>query len=609
MDFTALHTLSGEALTAALALDFDTVDADGLAAALAERNAYAATTFAMTDPSVGHVNAVEAVVASIKAIEDEQASRETAAQDAADRFAAARTAFTAEATEEGDESEEGDEATEEDGEEDGEEGDESTEEGDSDAGDADAGDSGVTTASARNGQKIKPGSTASKVARRTTKPKRAASTPVVMTAASDVEGFGSGQRLSGMDQVAKAVMSRVKGISPYNERAAKAAYQANGQQADHRRLGTASFGLSFPEALTASGTPGAEYEAAKQAIKGHQEAMESLMVKDQTLSAAALTAAGWCAPSPIAYSYIADYVVDGLISVPEVSAPRGGLMLTTGPARKSQGTALDDFGWTQTEAEAIANTPKTFETIVCPDFQDHRLDAIGYGYEIPLLTKKAYPELVADALRFANVLYAHRANRRVISDIVALSQAVTFSGYGPSFTDALEALSLIAVAERRKWNLGENAIMEVKLPVFAKEVFRADMSRRAAVAFDSVSDGQIAKHFSDRRLAVEYVSDWQEINPTGGTLTNLVLPGSFTALIYPSGTFVKAVEDVINLSTVYDAASLTLNKYLGVFFEQGYMLVKAGYGASKVSIPINTAGEMGALTLNGLGDSLAGGSF
>jgi hypothetical protein len=192
---------------------------------------------------------------------------------------------------------------------------------------------------------------------------------------------------------------------------------------------------------------------------------------------------------------------------------------------------------------------------------------------------------------------------------VALSQAVTFSGYGPSLTDALEALSLIAVAERRKWNIGENAVMEVKMPLFAKEVFRADMSRRAAVAFDSVSDGQIAKHFSDRHLAVEYVADWQEINGSGGTLTNLVLQGSFTALIYPAGTFVKAVEDVINLSATYDAASLTVNEFLGVFFEQGLMVFKAGYGASKVSIPINTAGEMGALDLNGLGDALAGGSF
>ena len=282
-------------------------------------------------------------------------------------------------------------------------------------------------------------------------------------------------------------------------------------------------------------------------------------------------------------------------------------MLTTGPAKQSsQGAALDDFGFVQTEAQAEARTVKTCETIVCPDFEDHRLDAVGYCIKIPLLTQKAYPELVTDSLRLASVLYAHKVNRRIISDLVSLSDAVTFSGYGSSFTDSLEALSLIAVAERRRWNIGKNAVMEVKAPLFAQEVYRADMSRRNGIAKDSVTDGDIARHFADRGLSVEYVADWQEISVESGAL---ILPGAFKVIMYPSGTFIKAVEDVINLSAVYDAASLSVNEYTGVFFEQGILTAKAGYGSSLVTIPINTAGEQGALTLSGLGDGTASGSF
>lgn len=635
MDFSTLTSLSGEALTEALSLDFSGMDGDALTAALTERRAEATRLFALTEPTIAEVDVAEAVVASIKAIEGEQRTRAQAATDAADRFAAARQSFgdtSAQGTPAGeltdgepnsDETVEprdaaSDAANLTDGEPNGdEEGDQPVDgqpgEGSASApagaeGDGGEGGDGVQTASAARSTRVKGGA-ASKVAARTTRPNRAASRQVVITAAADVQGFGAGQGLSDMGEVAKALMSRTKGFPKHNARSAKSIRSANGGAEKIEKFGVASFGLDFPESLTAAGTPGAEYATMQEAIAQHRTALTATMDKDETITASALTAAGWCAPSSIAYSYIADYVVDGLLTMPEVSAPRGGLMVTTGPERSSQGTALDDFGWTQTEAQAQARTVKTFETIVCPEFTDHRLDAAGYGYVIPLLTQKAYPELVADALKFADVLYAHRMNRRFISDIVAGSQAVAFSGYGPSFTDTLEALSLIAVAERRKWNLGENAVMEVKLPLFAKEVFRADMSRRAAVAFDSVSDAQIAKHFSDRRLAVEYVADWQEINGGGDTLTNLVLPGSFTALIYPAGTWVKAVEDVINLSATYDAASLSVNEYLGVFFEQAVMTLKAGYGSSKVSIPINTAGEMGALDLNGLGDALAGGSF
>jgi hypothetical protein len=469
----------------------------------------------------------------------------------------------------------------------------------------------VTTASGSKAQKVTPTrSTARKVASRNKRPAVKSTPKTVITAAANVQGFANGQTLDGMEQVTKALMATVKGFAPWNKQSARAASSASGGAPVIHTHAVASFGMDFPDHLRATGTADNEYAAAQRAIKEHKEALTASLKaisegKHDSLMDA-MSAAGWCAPSEQTYSFVADYVVDGLLSLPQVAAPRGGLMLTTGPERSSQGAALDDFGWTQTEAQAEARTPKTFETIVCPEFEDHRLDAVGYGFKIPLLTQKAYPELVTDALRFADVLYAHRMNRRRITDLVALSDAVTFSGYGSSFTDSLEALSLIAVAERRRWNVGQNAIMEVKAPVFAQEVYRADMSRRNGIAKDSVSDGDIARHFADRRLAVEYVSDWQEISVVSGAL---ILPGEFNVMMYPSGTFIESVEDVVNLSAIYDAASLTVNEYTGVFFEQGYMSAKAAYGSSLVEIPVNTAGEQGALILTGSGDHHADGSF
>lgn len=584
-------------------MDFTTMDNEALAAALSAANEQATALFALTEPTIEQVNEAETLLASIRDIEAEQATRAAAVEDAAQRFAAARESFASvndgveDGGDEGGE-DDSDEEVEASAEQDAEDGDESDENAEGDESEAEAESEGeaVTTASGINHTTSQPVrvSAARKVGRKTKRPAVQSVAPVTITAAADVQGFAAGQVLDGMEQVTKALMNRVKGFAPHNKRAAMS-LRSQGIEESLNQFGVASFGMHFDDALTASKASD-DYAVVRAAIKARYGD-----------DPAAMTAAGWCAPSETVYSFIADYVVDGLITVPEVNAPRGGINITTGPVKQSsQGAALDDFGFTQTEAQAEAGEVKTCETIVCPDFVDHRLDAIGYCYKIPLLTQKAYPELITDALRYANVLYAHKVNRRIIADLVALSTPVAYNGYGPSMTDSLEALTILATRERRRWNLGDNAVMEVKVPIWAREVYRADMSRRTGLALsDIATDQKIAAEFTARRLNVEYVNDWQELPETG----MVKLPGSFKIMVYPAGTFVKAVEDVVNLSAVYDAASLSVNEYTGVFFEQGILTAKAGYGSSILTIPVNTAGETGAADLIGFGDHKADGSF
>lgn len=589
-------------------MDFKSMDNAALAAALTEAREKATALFALDAPTIEQVNEAETVMASINGIETEQAERADAVKDAEQRWNVARTTFSNGATNDlTEDAEDAEDAGDEQGDDEPVEAEPSEDDENESEGDEPVEDDGDSTVTASARQTIRPGSAARAVARKTKRPNRKSTTDVTITAAADVPGFATGSPLSDMDQVSKALLGRVKGFAPFNKQAGQAMYSQTSGQPALNKFGVASFGIAFDPSQN-PGTIGEEYGAAKAAIRRREESMVAAMeaAKSGKDADPTITAAGWCAPSENVYSFIADYVVDGLFTVPQVNAPRGGLNITTGPVRSSQGDALDDFGFTQTEAQAEAGMEKTCETIVCPPFVDHRLDAIGYCYKIPLLTQKAYPELITDALRFANVLYAHKKNQRLINDLVALSTPVTFSGYGSSFTDSLEALSLIAMAERRRWNVGKNAIMEVKAPLLALEVYRADMSRRNGIAKDSVSDGDISRHFADRRISVEYGSDWQEVSVESGAL---ILPGEFEVLMYPSGTFIQAVEDVINLSAVYDAASLTINEYTGVFFEQGYMALKAGYGSSLVTIPINTAGQQGALDLTGLGDASANGSF
>lgn len=613
-------------------------DAD-LTAYRTEARGEASTLFALSSPTMDDADKAVALQASIKHVETEQASRKSEATKAAEAFAAAKAQFSETSPEDQGETQAenvSDDADLDGGDTEGDEDPNSADEGDAAEGDADAGvdaakgenpfpkkddemtdeekakkeeeDKKVTTAAARRGSTPLPQTAARKVGSKTKRP--AKSTPnqgVVITAAANVPDVAAGSRLEGMVAVTAGVQSQIKNGPEWNERAALA-LRDSGVDERLDKKPVASFHVPFDASMVASG-PGAtgkgydhEYDATKAAMARHREVVTASMAGgpnpagDDPLTAAA----AWCAPSETVYSWLADYVVDGLVTVPEVSAKRGGLYITQGP-QLAQGTyagdAVDGFGFGGTEAEMEAGYIKTCETLECPPFVDHRLDFDGYCWKIPILTETAFPELVTDAMRLTDVLYAHKMNRRLIRDILAGSTTVATGGYGDTFNDTLEALTIIAVKERRWWNLGENAIMEVKLPTHALDIFKFDMSRRTGLALtDTATDQKVAAHFAAHNLAVEYVSGLQNIHEP--VIATAAWPATIPVIIYPVGTWVKAVEPVIRLSAVHDAASLSENEYTGVFFEQGIMTVKVGYRSHKFNMPVCTAGLTGAAALD-----------
>jgi hypothetical protein len=609
---------------------FAGMDSDALDAALTETRTEATRLFALDAPTVDDADKAEKVVASLNIIEAEQERRAAVAADAAARFAAAKATFSTEAVNDGveDSDDETDEDETEEDEADDAEADE--DEADEDAEEVEAAakkkknpfekdeEEAVTTASGvdhTRSQRIST-SAASKVGRKTKRPAVKASAEVVITAAADVEGFGNGQRLTGMSQVAEAVMARVKGFPKFNARAAEQTHEQSGGAPVLNRFGTASFSVPVDAALTASKAGSEEaHIVVKEAVKRHVERVNASIGLNGVTPTVQTAAMAWCSPSEVVYNWIADYVVDGLLDLPEIAAPRGGLMLTEGPrlAQDKYGTeaAVDAFGFGGTEAEMEAGYVKTCETIECPEFVDHRLDFDGYCWKIPILTEATFPELVADAMRLSDVLYAHKMNRRFIKDVLAKSTAIdATNALGAIQMDTLEAFTQVAIKERRWWNLGENAVMEVKFPQVARDIFKMDMARRSGLALNDVAtDQKVAAHFAAYNLAVTYISDFDQ--RYGAATPTADWPETIRGIMYPAGTFVKSVKPVINLSSVYDAASLSENEYTGVFFEQGVMTIKRGYRSHVIEVPVCVAGRTGAndLTCTGFDTPAFDGSF
>lgn len=314
-----------------------------------------------------------------------------------------------------------------------------------------------------------------------------------------------------------------------------------------------------------------------------------------------VAAAGWCAPSMTLYDLCELETVDGILQLPEINITRGGIFFTTGPdfATIFGGTGY----WNFTEAQVIANTVKPCMEIPCPPFTELRLNALGVCITGGLLQRRGYPELVARFIRGALIAHLHRVNAFVIAQMAAGSTLVDFdpipagSLVGDSTSSGLlAAAEMVAVDMRYRNRMACDAMLEVVLPCWAKAQIRADLSRRTGVDLLSVSDSDIDRYFADRNLNVRWVYDWQDaysgvVTGPGAALPGITtFPATVEFLIYPAGTWVKGVDSIVTLETVYDSTKLSTNQYTALFTEEGVLVAKMCPDSRRVVYPLCPTG-------------------
>jgi hypothetical protein len=434
------------------------------------------------------------------------------------------------------------------------------------------------TANASN-SKVK---TVQTLARRTKRPAVPAENDtratVSIVAAAD-SGFAAGATLT-FDDLAKGAINRLRGMPEPNG-------DGNTTEDSLRRFSVAALAIPFSDDLVIDQrtSEGETLEIIDRAsdefnIKGRDgEEFESLTAAN-----------GWCAPSETLYDLASDESLDGILSLPEVQVRRGGIRYTVGPQ-------FVDFyanaGFIQTEAQAISGTTKPCYEVSCPSFTDVRLDAVGVCIKVPILLNAAYPEMTNRFTSGTLIAHQHMVNASVIGRMVTLSGAArVFADKGSGFSDALEYASLVADQRRQSQRLAFNRTMEFVVPFWVKNVWLNDMARRTGWTSTDANEAGLNAYWSGRNVNISYVYDWQVLDETVE-----IYPTTYQALVYPAGTFVKGVSDVINLSAVYDAASLAGNMYTGLFMEQGLLVAKKQYGSDLVTLPICEAGRTGSANL------------
>lgn len=301
-----------------------------------------------------------------------------------------------------------------------------------------------------------------------------------------------------------------------------------------------------------------------------------------------VAAGGWCAPSETSYEFLPTESPGDLLSLPEVTVRRGGIRF---PVEPDFSTIYSKIGFHHTEAQAQAETEKTCFEIPCAEFEELRLDVQGVCITGGILQDKAWPELTKKFVDEAMRLHAHKVNAFRISKIVEGSTKVTTTQVGVDTTSTVLPVLELQIADMRaKHRLPSTRAVEGIAPVWLINVLRADYAYRVGVLPQQITDAQIREHFRTLGANLQFVGDWQ--NDVIGTGTT-VWPDTVDVVLYTSGTWYSALEPVVSLGVVYDAALLKTNKRIQMFTEDGVAVGKRGPESRIVTIPVSHAGRVG----------------
>jgi hypothetical protein len=430
-----------------------------------------------------------------------------------------------------------------------------------------------------------------------------------IVAAAGVPTFNSGQELPSMLDIAKAFEARANTHGQFRGRGATIQMQPVAQlvrdyPAEFSVDGDATDYDKLLKVADESRLPGGNLLRAVEARRAELD-------KQGASADSLVAAAGWCAPSETDYSICLQISTDGLADFPEVQARRGGIRHNTGiqfdeifgGGSCSSPTGFFDL----TEAQVAAGTIKTCLEIPCPEFIDTRLGVTGLCLTGNILSIRGYPEFTATFTRGALAAHAHQVNREQIADVVTASTPVNLSAAAPWATDGstvsqvLSAVEMAIVDIKYAMRLSRSTTLEVIMPWWILAQMRADWIRRNGGNYNemlTLADSRINEAFSARGARVQYVYDWQDAFATcaatgavGAATPINNLPDELQFLVYPSGTWVRAVSDVITLNSVYDSTKLATNQVTHLFTETGWAMVQMCPISRVYTVPICPSGK------------------
>jgi hypothetical protein len=292
-----------------------------------------------------------------------------------------------------------------------------------------------------------------------------------------------------------------------------------------------------------------------------------------------------------------------LLSLPEITINRGGVRW---PVEPDLSGIFDSFQFffTETELEAVGpdgqpTAVKECVDIPCADeFEELRLQVVGYCVEAGILMTQGWPELIQWFMQSLAQEHLRAISRRTILDVVNGSGTplvVDPNSQVGATSSVLNSLALAATNLRLDKGLARTATIEGIAPSWLHEVLRADLAMMGGDGGRNVSDAEIGSWLSARNIALQFVGDWQTRGANQpGNLNTLAWPGAVDIVLYPAGTWFRAMSNVIELGVMYPKEQLQVNRYTRFFTEDAIAVGKRCNKSIVVRIPLCVSGGVGA---------------
>lgn len=321
------------------------------------------------------------------------------------------------------------------------------------------------------------------------------------------------------------------------------------------------------------------------------------------VTAEALVAAGgWTSPSEQLYTFCDVPNATDLISLPEIAINRGGIRWPVEPDLSAIFESFEFF-FTEPELEAVDGdgNPTAFKHCVevpAPDeFEEIRLNAVGYCVNAGILQRQGWPESIEWFLRNLTQEHLRAMSRRTINDMVAGSDVKTMDYHLQvgATSGVLNALALMATNVRLQRGLARTAPIEGVAPSWFFEVLRADLAMQQGRDSNAVTDGEINGWLTARQIALQFVGDWQT-RSTGlpGHLDTMAWPATVNIMLYPAGTWFRSLSNIIEVGVLYPKDQLQINRYTEFFTEDAIAVGKRCNKSLNVTIPLKVNGGYGA---------------
>lgn len=409
---------------------------------------------------------------------------------------------------------------------------------------------------------------------------------LVIVAAAPTSGVQIGSRFEGMDNLVSAVTSHARSLVITNGRPG---FQT-----------VASIRNQFEHVIDGERTSPGEFDAMIRELRD-PEKVDALVPLDGDLVAAG----GWCAPSQIRYDFFNIACQDGMIDLPTFGVQRGGIQFPISPSLADvfSGTFTNATNpWLWTEADdilAATGAPtKPCVRVICPTFDEVRLECYGICLTAGNLTADAYPEAVRNHLSLLMSAHYHAMNQRYLQQMVALSTSAIVVPTGACraiSSDLPDYVGLAAQDYRTRFGMCDNDVLEVVLPRWARDAIRSDLSRRTALDPTNYTNADIDRLFTARRVRIQWVNDWQirTAGQPGGATALTAWPDTVDFMIYAAGTFVRGNGLTLDLGVVRDSVLNETNDHTAAWTEECHLIARYGHESRLYRLPVCVGGLTG----------------